>query len=381
MGEERKIIAQAFMDMAQGLETGSFGRRPRIAVTGIGGEHGEQTLMEGAQMAAKGGVDVYYIGTLEAQGVNTVKAANEEECHKRMEEMLENGEIDGAVTMHYPFPIGVSTVGRVVTPARGRQMFVANTTGTSGTDRVEAMVKNAICGIIAAKACGIAEPTVGLLNLDGARQAELALRELQKNGYDIRFAESARADGGAIMRGNDMLMGSADVMVMDSLTGNVMMKMLSSYTTGDVYEAAGWGYGPGIGQGFDKLILILSRASGAPVVANAILYGAELIKGRILDVMKEEFAKAQRAGLGRMLADRKAKPALDSETITAPPAEPAAASIEGIDVMDLEEAVRELWKQGIYAESGMGCTGPLVMISEANREKAAEILKKAGYTG
>ena len=49
--------------------------------------------------------------------------------------------------------------------------------------------------------------------------------------------------------------------------------------------------------------------------------------------------------------------------------------------MDLEEAVRELWKRDIYAESGMGCTGPLVMISEANREKAAEILKKAGYTG
>ncbi|MBQ6703373.1 MAG: glycine reductase [Clostridia bacterium] len=381
MGEERKIIAQAFMDMAQGLETGSFERRPRIAVTGIGGEHGEQTLMEGAQMAAKGGVDVYYIGTLEAQDVTTVKAADEEECHKLMEEMLENGEIDGAVTMHYPFPIGVSTVGRVVTPARGRQMFVANTTGTSGTDRVEAMVKNSICGIIAAKACGIAEPAVGLLNLDGARQAELALRELQKNGYDIRFAESARTDGGAVMRGNDMLMGSADVMVMDSLTGNVMMKMLSSYTTGGVYEAAGWGYGPGIGQGFDKLILILSRASGAPVVANAILYGAELIKGRILDVMKEEFAKAQRAGLSRILSDRKTKPASDSETITAPPAEPAAASIEGIDVMDLEEAVRELWKQGIYAESGMGCTGPLVMISEANHKKAAEILKKAGYTG
>ena len=381
MGEERKIIAKAFMDMARGLETGSFERRPRIAVTGMGGEHGEQTLMEGARMAAKGGVDVYYIGALEARGVTTVKAADEEECHKRMEELMDRGEIDGAVTMHYPFPIGVSTVGRAVTPARGKQLFIANTTGTSGTDRAEAMVKNAICGIVAAKACGIAEPTVGLLNLEGARQAELALRELQKNGYDIRFAETARADGGAIMRGNDILMGSADVMVMDSLTGNVMMKMLSSYTTGGGYEAAGWGYGPGIGQGFDKLILILSRASGAPVVANAILYGAELVKGRIFDVMKAEYAKAQRAGLSRILSDRKTKPPSDSETITAPPAEPVAASIEGIDVMDLEEAVRELWKRDIYAESGMGCTGPLVMISEANHKKAAEILKKAGYTG
>ena len=38
-----------------------------------------------------------------------------------------------------------------------------------------------------------------------------------------------------------------------------------------------------------------------------------------------------------------------------------------------------LWKEGIYAESGMGCTGPIVQMSQANLEKAAGILKKAGY--
>ena len=61
--------------------------------------------------------------------------------------------------------------------------------------------------------------------------------------------------------------------------------------------------------------------------------------------------------------------------------EPCTASIPGIEVMDLEDAVQALWKAGIYAESGMGCTGPLVMMSEANHEKALEILKKAGYVG
>ncbi|MEI3423623.1 MAG: hypothetical protein V8Q85_00620 [Christensenellales bacterium] len=35
----------------------------------------------------------------------------------------------------------------------------------------------------------------------------------------------------------------------------------------------------------------------------------------------------------------------------------------------------------IYAETGMGCTGPLVMMSEANHARALEILKKAGYVG
>lgn len=46
-----------------------------------------------------------------------------EDAHKRMEQMMDAGEIDGAVTMHYPFPIGVSTVGRVITPwARQRDV-------------------------------------------------------------------------------------------------------------------------------------------------------------------------------------------------------------------------------------------------------------------
>ena len=147
---------------------------------------------------------------------------------------------DGAVTMHFPFPIGVSTVGRVVTPAKGREMFVANTTGTSSADRIEGMIKNTIYGIIAAKTCGIAHPTVGILNVDGARQTEKALKELQENGYDITFAESARADGGCVMRGNDVLQGTPDIMVTDSLTGNIMVKMLSSAATGGSFEAVSY---------------------------------------------------------------------------------------------------------------------------------------------
>ena len=180
----------------------------------------------------------------------TVKVSNEDEMYKEMEKMLDAGSIDGCVTMHYPFPIGVSTVGRVVTPGKGKQMFIANTTGTSAAERIEAMIRNTIAGIITAKACGIKNPTVGILNVDGARQCEGALKELQANGYDIHFAESSRADGGCVMRGNDLLVGACDVMVTDSLTGNILMKMMSSYCTGGSYEAVGYGYGPGIGEGY-----------------------------------------------------------------------------------------------------------------------------------
>ena len=381
MANIEKIIANTFLEMAQGLETGSFGRRPKIALTGMGSEHGEVNSIAAAKMAADRGVDVYYIGTLEAPGVTTVHVANEDEGHKKMDEMLASGEVDGAVTMHYPFPIGVSTVGRVITPAKGKQMFVANTTGTSSTDRIEGMILNTIAGIITAKSCGIAEPTVGILNVDGARQAEMALNKLREGGFDFKWATSARADGGAVLRGNDVLMGTPDVMVMDSLTGNVMIKMLSSFTTGGSFESTGYGYGPGIGKGYENLVLIVSRASGAPLIANALEYAAQLVKGKVFEIAKAEYAAAEKAGLNKILEERKAAaaPAAAAEEVKAPPAEPCTASIPGVEVMDLEDAVKVLWKAGIYAESGMGCTGPIVMMAPANEAKSRELLKAAGY--
>ncbi len=383
MGSIEKIIAQSFLKMAEGLETGAFMDRPKIALTGMGSEHGEENAMAAAKMAAKRGVDVYYIGTLTAEGVTTIPVANDEEGHKKMEEMLNNHEVDGAVTMHYPFPIGVSTVGRAITPAKGREMFIANTTGTSSSDRIEGMIKNAVSGIITAKACGVGNPTVGILNVDGARQTEMALNQLKANGYEFTWAESARADGGAVMRGNDVLEGTPDVLVTDSLTGNVLVKMLAAFTTGGSFESTGFGYGPGIGKGYDKLILIISRASGAPLIANALEYAAELVKGKVFEKASAEFAKAEKAGLTQILEARKAaaKPAAAEEKVVKPAAEPCTASIAGIEVMDLEDAAQALWKEGIYAETGMGCTGPLVMMSEANHARALEILKKAGYVG
>ncbi len=380
----QKLIAETFLEMANGLESGSYGKKPKIALTGMGSEHGEENSMQAARMAAAEGVDVYYIGTLEAPGVTTVKVADDEEGHKKMEELLESGEVDAAVTMHYPFPIGVSTVGRVITPGKGKEMFIANTTGTSSADRIEGMIKNAVYGIIAAKACGIADPSVGILNVDGARQTEKALKELADGGYPIRFAESARADGGCVMRGNDLLQGSPDIMVTDSLTGNVLVKTMSAFQTGGSYEAVGYGYGPGIGEGYDRLVMIISRASGAPVIAGAIRYAAQLVRGKVFDVAAKEFAAAKKAGLEDILKARKAaaKPAAAAEEeVKAPPAEIVTAQIPGIEVMDLEDGVQALWKNGIYAESGMGCTGPIIRVSDANLEKAKGILKEAGFIG
>ena len=379
--EIKELIADTFLAMAEGLETGSFGKKPRIALTGMGSEHGEENSMQAAVAAARDGVDVVYIGSLKHELVETVEVPDDEAGHDKMDELLSEKKIDGAVTMHYPFPIGVSTVGRAVTPGIGKEMFIANTTGTSSTDRIEGMVKNAIYGIITAKACGYTEPTIGILNVDGARQTEKALKKLQANGYPIHFAESSRSDGGCVMRGNDVLRGTPDILVTDSLTGNVLSKMLSSYTTGGSYEAQGFGYGPGIGENYEKLVMIISRASGAPVVANALRFAGDLIKGKVFEVAKEEFKKARRAGLDDILAEiREAnKPKDNSEDVKEPPKEIVTAAVYGIEVTDLDDAVRCLWKLGIYAESGMGCTGPIIRVSEANLEKSEAELKAKGY--
>ena len=384
MSKMEKMIAQTFLDMARALETGEAGKRPVIAVTGMGSEHGEQNAMEGALIAQAKGVDVVYIGTITNDKVRCVSVPDEDAAHKMMEKLLDSKEVDGAVTMHSPFPIGVSTVGRVVTPGKGKAMYLATTTGTSSTDRIEGMVKNAIYGIIAAKTCGVENPTVGIANVDGARQAETILKKLQENGYPITFATSARADGGCVMRGNDILTGSADVMVVDSLTGNLMVKMLSAYTSGGSYEALGWGYGPGIGEGYDRLVMIVSRASGAAVIGGALEYGGQMVRGNYRKVADEEFAKANKAGLKDLLAARKAasaKPAEEKKEVKMPPKEVVTAAIAGVEVMDLEDAVQALWAESIYAESGMGCTGPVILVSEANLAKATECLQKAGYVG
>ena len=48
MSNLEKTIARAFLEMADGLETGSFGPRPKIALTGMGSEHGEANAMAAA---------------------------------------------------------------------------------------------------------------------------------------------------------------------------------------------------------------------------------------------------------------------------------------------------------------------------------------------
>jgi len=377
----KKLIGNSFIEIADAIESGNFGKKVRIGLTTLGSEHGADTLIEGALAAksASEAIEIILLGKGH-EAFESYESDCESDAHETMEKLLKEKKIDACVTNHYNFPIGVSTVGRVTTPAKGKDMMITTTTGTSATNRTEAMFKNAIYGIIAAKAVGKENPTVGILNLDSARAVERGLKTLKENGYDINFSESKRSDGGNIMRGNDLILGSSDVMVMDTLTGNIMMKMFSTYTTGGTYEASGYGYGPGIGFDYDETILILSRASGIPVIKNAILYAADLVKNDLSKIIKEEYKQVKAAGYDKIIEGFQEKRVTESqEEIKVPEKEIVTESISGIDVLDLDVACEELWKNDIYAETGMGCTGPIISVNEKNLVKGKAILKEAGF--
>ncbi len=381
---DKKQIADLFLGLADGLEGGSFAGRFPVGLTIPGSEHGEAELVYAAELAQKRytDLDIVLIGGEPVQGFKHFPAKTLEDAHAEMERLFKEGTIKACVTMHYNFPLGVSTVGKVVTPGRGREMILATTTGTTDANRYKAMLLNAIGGIAVAKASGIKEPTVGLLNIDGIAVIEKALNKLKEKGYKVKYTESNRADGGVRMRGNDLLQGTPDVMVCDTLTGNLLVKTFSSFVTGGGYEGSGYGYGPCIGTGYDDVVGIISRASGAPVIANALKFVADCAKNAVHAIYAEELKQATKAGLTELLENMPgAKPvaAAASEAVTAPPKKTVDAGIAGIDVIEIEDACKELWKDGIYAETGMGCTGPVIMVNEADLARAKEVLHAADY--
>ena len=376
----KKLVGDALNEIIESAKNG--GRKIRVGLMASGSEHGSAEIARGARMALQnsGNVIPVLIGP-KIKGFEDLEyiECDEAEIPSKLEECVKNGDVAGAVAMHFPFPLGVTTIGRVFTPGRGRPMILASTTGTSSTVRGEAMLRNAVYGIAVAKSLGISSPTVGILNVDTAQPVFRALSRMKEKGYDITFGESTRADGGSVLRGNDILSGAVDVCVTDTLTGNVLVKMFSSFTTGGSYEASGWGYGPSCGENWNNVVLIVSRASGAPVIANALTFTASVIIGGLPEKVAEELKSARKAGLDDEIEGLTPKAAKAEDEVKAPPAEPTDDELHGIDVLEIDNAVKVLWKEGIYAESAMGCTGPVIKMPARHMEKAAEILKANGY--
>ncbi|MBL3592916.1 MAG: glycine reductase [Synergistaceae bacterium] len=377
MSEERRLIGEILEEI---VAAGGGPAPVRLGLMAYGSELGQEELITGARLALKerGDLSVVLIGPRHEaeEGMEWIETPPcESDVVAAMESALQEGRIDGAVALHYPFPLGVATVGRVVAPGTGRELLIATSTGTTATERVEAMVKNALIGRAVARALGKKDPTLAVLNVEGAQAALRILRHLAADGYPLCFGSSGRSDGGALLRGNDLLSGAVDICLCDTLTGNVLVKLFSAFTTGGSRESLGWGYGPSAGEGWSSVVSIISRASGAPVVAGALAYTARVVRGRLPRLVEEEFALARKAGLEKKL--ERTVPVLD-EAVTVPPSEPTDDEIHGIDVLSMEEAVRRLWKEGIFAESAMGCTGPVVKIASSRRAQAEACLREEG---
>ena len=373
----KKQIADSLLQLADSIESGESQNKVTIAVTNFGSELGAENVNEAIRAAQSPSRKLIVVGS-PVEGFESYEAEGDQNVADVLQKLFREKTIDAAVTMHYPFPIGVSTVGKIITPAKGKEMYIATTTGTTDTKREKAMVLNAINGIACAKANGIENPTVGILNVEAARIVEKKLKALQEGGFPIEFAESARADGGCVMRGNDVILGTPDVMVCDSLTGNVLTKLFAGYTSGGTYETTGYGYGPSLGEGHDQPVLIISRASGAPLIKNAIAYAESSVRGNILKVQDQLYKQAHEASLDDLLADDE-ESCQPQEKVEAPPKEIVTGAVPGIDILDIDNAVQCLWKEGIYAESAMGCTGPIIQVSEANLERAKTLLHEGGY--
>ena len=375
----KKLVGETLSEIIENAKSG--GPKVRVGLMASGSEHGAKEIALGAKMAlGLGGVVPVLIGP-KVEGfedLGYIECA-EADIPARLEEAVKLGEVDGAVAMHFPFPLGVTTIGRVSTPGRGRPMILASTTGTSSTVRGEAMLRNAVYGIATAKALGISAPTVGILNVDTAQPVFRALSRMKEKGYAITFGSSVRADGGSVLRGNDILTGAVDVCVTDTLTGNVLVKMFSSFTTGGSYEATGWGYGPSCGEGWKNVVSIVSRASGTPVIANALAFTAQVIAGVLPELVAKELEAARKAGFNEEVEALTPKAVSAEEEVKTPPSEPTDDELHGIDVLEIDNAVKVLWKEGIYAESAMGCTGPVIKMPKRHMEKAAELLKANGY--
>lgn len=382
---KRALIGAALAELVATARSG--GPRNRVGLMAAGSELPVEEFLLGAATAMRRDSRLQVVGlgprpeAALPEGMDWIETPDcEADIAAAMEKALDSGDLEGAVALHYPFPVGVTTMGRVFTPARGKPMILASSTGISAPQRACAMLRNAVYGLAAAKAMGIAEPALGVLNLDAAPQVMRALSRMAEKGYALRFGQSVRKDGGALLRGNDILAGAVDVCVCDTLTGNVLAKVFAAFGTGGGYEAAGWGYGPSTGEGWNKVVSIISRASGAPVIANALSYTAQALRGGLPAKVAAELRAARAAGLDAELEGLLPKAEAGAgDTPAMPPVVPTDEEIHGIDVLDLENAVHVLWKEGIYAEGAMGCTGPVVKLASSSLEKAKGLLQSAGY--
>lgn len=139
---KRAILGKALEDLVARARSG---KEPcRIGLMASGGEHSDAEFLAAASaaMSADPALTVVGVGPKPSgilpQGMDWIETGCEgPELASGMENALAQGRIHGAVALHYPFPLGVTTVGRVLTPGTGKPLFMASCTGMSAAHRQE----------------------------------------------------------------------------------------------------------------------------------------------------------------------------------------------------------------------------------------------------
>ena len=103
------------------------------------------------------------------------------------------------------------------------------------------------------------------------------------------------------------------------------------------------------------------------MIAGAIEFAADMAKAKLPQLVDEELAKAK-------LLEQEA-----AEAVQKPPAKPVDQEITGVDVLEIESAAEALWKENIYAEAGMGCTGPVILVAPEDLDIAKQKLIELGF--
>ena len=99
-----------------------------------------------------------------------------------------------------------------------------------------------------------------------------------------------------------------------------------------------------------------------------------MAKGGLTEVAKMEITAANKAGMNEILKPQYSR--VNVSRKEAPPKKIVNKQIAGVDVLELESAQQLLWDDGIYAETGMGCTGPIIIVASEDLDNAKVILKK-----
>ena len=330
-----------------------------VVLDGAGGDHAPRSTVEGAVIAARTGVEVALTGDEEVLGrelarlggasaglrvvhapdtiemrehsVRDVRNRRQSSIYVGME-LIKRGEADafvsagntGAVLM-----LALVVLGRMrgverpalgaLLPARERPTLMLDA-GANAEARVSHLVQFAQLGTAYMRGGrGVAEPSVGLLNL-GEESTKGSPLTIEAHAA-LSAARGVRFSGN--VEGGDVLAGVVDVIVTDGFTGNVALKLLEgavSVMLNEVREAARSSLIASVGGlllrgavndvrqrldyrrsggapllGINGVVMVGHGRSDAEAVANAVGTAAGAVESGMMDALRTAVPDSQEA--------------------------------------------------------------------------------------